>query len=179
MAPVSAEDSSPSPGEVTIITEDPKTATVRRPWPKTFTPAAPLEVRFTRPRDIYIEGRRAIFHSYLWIFLSGGGILVVVMILMDSLVLRRLDGLRSVSDRIVSDGGIGIRVPVSGSDEIAALSSSFNTLLDTLENLVGDIPDPLFICDPEGRILIANAEAHGSSTWGRRAACQARLFLPS
>jgi diguanylate cyclase (GGDEF)-like protein/PAS domain S-box-containing protein len=160
VAPVSAEDSSPSPGEVTIITEDPKTATVRRPWPKTFTPAAPLEVRFTRPRDIYIEGRRAIFHSYLWIFLSGGGILVVVMILMDSLVLRRLDGLRSVSDRIVSDGGIGLRVPVSGSDEIAALSSSFNTLLDTLENLVGDIPDPLFICDPEGRILIANAEAH-------------------
>jgi len=157
---VPAPETAPAEGSVEITTDSSGMATVRQRWQKFLDQAPPLEIRLTEPREIYTEGRRAIFHSYLWIFLSGGGILLVVMVLMDSLVLRRLDSLRSVSDRIVSGGGIGIRVPVSGDDEISVLSSSFNTLLDTLENLVAEIPDPLFICDPDGRILTANREAH-------------------
>ncbi|MBP6332701.1 MAG: EAL domain-containing protein [Aminivibrio sp.] len=146
--------------EVEVTTDSSGMATVRQHWRKFLDHAPSLEIRLTEPREIYTEGRRAILHSYLWIFLSGGGILVLVMILLDTMVLTRLDGLRSVSERIVSGGGMGIRVPVSGNDEITILSSSFNTLLDTLENLVAEIPDPLFICDPDGRILTANREAH-------------------
>lgn len=152
-------------GAVEISSSPDGIAVVRQGRKRAFSQGVPLEVRLTAPRSIYDEGRRAIYHSYLWIFLSGGGILVVVMVLMESMVLRRLDGLRSVSDRIVSEGDTGLRVPVSGSDEIANLSSSFNTLLDTLESLVSDIPDSLFICSPDGTILSANREAHRSVGW--------------
>lgn len=149
-------------GAVEISSSPDGMAVVRQGRKRAFSQGVPLEVRLTAPRSIYDEGRRAIHQSYLWIFLSGGGILVVVMVLMESMVLRRLDGLRSVSDRIVSEGDTGLRVPVSGSDEITDLSSSFNTLLDTLESLVSDIPDSLFICSPDGTILSANREAHRS-----------------
>jgi len=149
-------------GAVEISSSPEGMAVVLQGRKRAFSQGIPLEVRLTAPRSIYDEGRRAIHYSYLWIFLSGGGILVVVMVLIESLVLRRLDGLRSVSDRIVSEGDTGLRVPVSGSDEIANLSSSFNTLLDTLESLVSDIPDALFICSPDGTILSANREAHRS-----------------
>ena len=113
-----------------------------------------------QPRPIYGTGRMAVFHSYLWIFLVGGAILAVVMILLNNLILGRLEKLRSVSEGILSEGTISLRAPDSGGrDEISVLSSSFNTLLDTLESLLSDIPDVLFICDPEGKVLIANAEA--------------------
>ena len=148
-----------SPGEVEITPCGDGAVTVRQRWDSFLSSVNPLSIEFTQPRWIYNQGRRAIFHSYLWLFLSGAGILAVVMTLLNSLVLRRLEGLRLVSDAIVSGGRLDLRAPLSGSDEISSLSASFNSLMETLENLVNDIPDPLFICDLNGAILLTNNEA--------------------
>lgn len=119
----------------------------------------PLTVSFMAPRAMYELGRNAVATSYMWIFLSGAGVLAVVMLALDLLILRRLKSLRCVSERIVAEGGIQLRVPASGRDEISTLSSSFNMMLDTLENLISDIPDSLFISDLSGKILLANKAA--------------------
>ena len=124
-----------------------------------LSPTNSLIISFTAPRPIYDEGRNAVLNSYLWIFLSGAGLLAVMMLLLDFLVLRRLSSLQSVSDRVVEEGGIQLRVPVSGRDEISTLSASFNTMLDTLEHLLSDIPNALFISDLEGKIILANKAA--------------------
>lgn len=164
----SAGDDQPPPGQITIIPLDDKSATVKQQWEKTFLPSPPLDLAIDQPRPIYSTGRMAVFHSYLWIFLVGGAILAVVMILLNTLVLNRLEGLRSVSERILSEATVALRAPSrGGNDEIEILSSSFNSLLDTLENLLSDIPDVLFICDPNGKVLIANAEARKTLGLGR------------
>ena len=150
-----------SSGEVSVQPAPDGTAFVRQTR-ETMAGTAPLMIDIRAPRPIYHEGQRAVAKSYLWIFASGAAILAVVMVLLNHLVLRRLDGLRSVSDQIVERGAIGLRVPVTGDDEITTLSSSFNTLLDTLESLVADLPDPLIVTDLEGQILIANVSAHAA-----------------
>lgn len=150
---------SPPPGKVEITPCGEGEAAIRQGWVPLLSSENPLAMEFTQPRWIYNQGRRAIFHSYLWLFLSGAGILAVVMVLLHSLVLRRLEGLKSVSEAIVWGGRFGLRAPLSGDDEISELSSSFNSLLETLESLVNDIPDPLFICDLASSILLTNKEA--------------------
>ncbi|NLK19061.1 MAG: EAL domain-containing protein [Synergistaceae bacterium] len=146
--------------QVNIAYSDDDTAVVSQRWERTLSSLPPMEIVSVQPRPIYSTGRMAVLHSYLWIFLLGGAILIVVMILLNNIILKRLEGLRSVSERILSEGTVALRAPATeGGDEIAVLSSTFNTLLDTLENLLSDIPDVLFICDPNGRVLIANAEA--------------------
>lgn len=137
-------------------------ARVRQIRESAFSSDPPLTVGFTAPRTMHNLGRNAVLKSYLWIFLSGAGILGVIMLLLDSLILKRLKSLRNVSEQIVAEGGIQLRVPVSGSDEISTLSSSFNTMLDTIENLISDIPDALFISDHEGKILMANKSAYAA-----------------
>lgn len=147
-------------GETGITPLDDRTATVRRQWEKILPSSTPMDVVTVQSRPIYSTGRMAVFHSYLWIFLVGGVILAVVMILLNTLVLKRIEELRSVSEQILSEGTVALRAPdAGGRDEISVLSSTFNTLLDTLENLLSDIPGVLFICDPDGKVLIANAEA--------------------
>lgn len=123
---------------------------------------APLLVRIRAPRSIYNEGVNAVVRSFLWIFASAAAILIVVMALLNSFVLHRLDILREVADDIVTRGGFGLRVPLTGDDEITTFSSSFNTVLDTLENLIADIPDTLIVADRDGFILHANRAAHAA-----------------
>lgn len=149
-----------SSGSILIQNTSEGLARVRQVRESFFSSEAPLAVSFTAPRTMYVLGRNSVLKSYLWIFLSGAGILGVIMLLLDSLILKRLKSLRNVSEQIVTEGGIQLRVPVSGSDEISTLSSSFNTMLDTIENLISDIPDSLFISDHEGKILMANKSAY-------------------
>jgi diguanylate cyclase (GGDEF)-like protein/PAS domain S-box-containing protein len=117
-------------------------------------------IMINAPRTIYEKGRESIIASFFWVVMSGIGIFSVVMLLLEKLVLRRLRNLREVSDKISGEGKIELRVPVEGHDEITALSSSFNALLHSLENLVMDIPDALFITDAEGDIILVNSAAH-------------------
>ncbi|NLM71414.1 MAG: EAL domain-containing protein [Synergistaceae bacterium] len=149
----------PVMGDTVEVEEDgPDMATVRQAWKHTLPSEDPLVIEIPQQRPINVIGRKAASHSYAWVFISGAGILGVVMVLLNYLIIRRLAILRSVSDMIVSEGEVGLRMPVSGNDEITTLSSSFNSLLDTLENLISDIPDAMFIINKDGRLVIANDE---------------------
>lgn len=120
------------------------------------------ENRFLRihaPRTIYLKGKDAISASYLLILLSGAAILFAATLLLDRLVIFRLQRFRMISDTIAAEGAIELRVPVCGGDEITALARSFNSLLRTLETLVMDIPDILLVVDAEDLLVLANTAA--------------------
>ncbi len=119
-------------------------------------------IRIDSPRTIYEKGRDAVMASYLWILLAGMGILVVVTLLLENFVLARLKRLQKTTDKIAAEGMIETRVPVEGKDEITSLSRSYNTLLHTLENLLMDIPDALFLVDAEGTIVMTNEAARSA-----------------
>jgi len=110
-------------------------------------------------RDIYNEGKKAVYNSYLWIFLNGVVLVVVVMELLSRLVLNRLDKLREVADTITEELSLYLRVPVTWDDEISDLSRSFNVVFGTLERIVMNIPDSMILCSPEGEVILANLQA--------------------
>ncbi len=119
-------------------------------------------VRIAAPRTIYDKGRDAVAASYFWVVLGGVGILAVVTLLLEHFVLARIKRLRTISDAIAAEGLIRVRVPLEGNDEITSLSRSFNSLLHTLENLVIDIPDALFLVDAQGAIVLTNGAAQAA-----------------
>lgn len=149
-------------GTVSVKADAEGTALVDQLRNRSLDGVEPLLVRIRAPRTIYNEGIRAVVGSFLWIAVSVAVILLVVMALLNSLVLRRLGSLREVADRIVTLGGFDLRVPLKGDDEITTLSASFNTLLNTLDNLIADIPDALFLAERDCTILHANRAAHAA-----------------
>ena len=125
-----------------------------------------ISVRIHAPRLIYQRGLEAVETSRLWILLTGTGILGLVLFLLDRVILRRLRKLREVSERIVSGESIALRADEEGRDEIFALSRSFNMLLQTLHDLVMNIPDPFILADANGAITLANDAAHTALSFG-------------
>ena len=119
-------------------------------------------VRIAAPRTIYEKGRDAVAASFFWVLLGGAGILAVVTLLLERFVLARINRLRAIADTIAAEGLIRVRVPLEGNDEITSLSRSFNSLLHTLENLVIDIPDALFLVDAQGAIVLTNGAAQAA-----------------
>ena len=111
------------------------------------------------PRYIYNEGKKSIYSSFLWIFLNGIVLAVVVIELLSHLVLKRLERLREVADTITEEVNLSLRVPVSQDDEISELSRSFNVVFGTLEHLMMSIPDAMILCTPEGDVVLTNFQA--------------------
>lgn len=90
-----------------------------------------LLTRLELPRDIYLQGQRQ--SQYLMLALAVGGLLlgIVILVLIEQLVLRRLITLDTRVARIGASGDLAARVALTGSDELAHLSHSINTMLDT------------------------------------------------
>ena len=119
----------------------------------------PYALMIRTSRDIYNEGKKAVYNSYLWIFLNGIVLVVVVMELLSRLVLNRLEKLREVADTITEELSLSLRVPVTWNDEISDLSRSFNVVFGTLERIVMNIPDAMILCTLEGEVILANLQA--------------------
>ena len=119
----------------------------------------PYALMIRTSRNIYNEGKKAVYNSYLWIFLNGIVLVVVVMELLSRLVLNRLEKLREVADTITEELSLSLRVPVTWDDEISDLSRSFNVVFGTLERIVMNIPDAMILCTPEGEVILANLQA--------------------
>lgn len=95
----------------------------------TGAPAVVLEARMERP--VYRQGLNTMAYVFASAILVGGGLLVAMIVLLNTTVLARLKRLTERVERI-GDDPHG-RVDVSGSDEITRLSSEFNRLLDRLD----------------------------------------------
>ena len=119
-------------------------------------PAALLEI--SSLRSIFLQGKRTVLQFFLWLALFGGFQTAVILLLLKWTVTGRLESARRLLEKIAFSGRVGERMPLSGSDEITSLSGSINSMLASLERLVENIPDPLFLSDG-GRIVHANREA--------------------
>ena len=149
-----------STGDVRILSGEGDGATVWQGRGNEFS------VRIHAPRIIYQRGLKAVETSRLWILLTGAGILGLVLLLLDRVILHRLRKLREVSERIVAGESLALRVTEEGPEEIFALSRSFNVLLQTLHDLVLNIPDPFILADADGAITLANDAAHTVLSYG-------------
>lgn len=83
-------------------------------------------------RSIYRQGLNTMAYVFAAAILMGGGLLVAMIVLLNTTVLSRLSRL---THRVEDLGGeeAGGRVEVSGSDEITRLSAEFNRLLDRVD----------------------------------------------
>lgn len=120
------------------------------------TPAALVEI--TSRRSIFLQGKRTVLQFFLWLALFGGFQTAVILLLLKWTVTGRLESARRLLEKIAFSGRVGERMPLSGSDEITSLSGSINSMLASLERLVENIPDPLFLSGG-GWIVHANREA--------------------
>lgn len=82
-------------------------------------------------RSIYGQGLNTMAYVLASAILMGGGLLVTMIVLLNTTVLSRLTRLTERVERLGEDPHG--RVEVSGSDEITRLSSEFNRLLDRLD----------------------------------------------
>ena len=110
------------------------------------------------PRYIYNEGKKAVYSSYLWIFLNGIVLSVVVIELLSHMILKRLERLREVADTITDELRLSLRVPVTHDDEISDLSRSFNVVFGTLDHIMMNIPDAMILCTPGGHVVLINTQ---------------------
>ncbi|MDR2180117.1 MAG: EAL domain-containing protein [Synergistaceae bacterium] len=116
-----------------------------------------LFIRSTTRRVLYGEVVKTLGNRYAWLVLLSTLILMLVFVIFDKLVLSRLKKVQKIADDISSQWQVHLRIPLEGNDEITHLSRSFNTMLKALEELISNVPDPLILCGPDGKILLANA----------------------
>ena len=88
-------------------------------------------LRATLDRSIYRQGLNTMAYVFASAILMGGGLLVAMIVLLNTTVLSRLTRLTHRVEALGEDPHG--RVEVSGSDEITRLSVEFNRLLDRLD----------------------------------------------
>jgi signal transduction histidine kinase len=88
-------------------------------------------VQATLDRSIYRQGINTMAYVFAAAILMGGGLLVAMIVLLNTAVLSRLTRLTRRVEGIGEEAGD--RVEVSGSDEITRLSLEFNRLLDRVD----------------------------------------------
>jgi diguanylate cyclase (GGDEF)-like protein/PAS domain S-box-containing protein len=115
-------------------------------------------------RLVYEEAIKTFANRYVWIVLLSALTLTLVLFIFDKLILSRIKKLQKIADSISRKWQVNLRIPVEGNDEITCLSTSFNTMLRALDELISNVPDPLILCDSDGTILLANASTR--KLWG-------------
>lgn len=123
-------------------------------------PAFLLEV--TTNRVIMMQGKKTMNLFLLWLVGFGLFITASILFLIKRTVIDRLRATCEFLKTIARNGSIRERLPLSGDDELTALSVSVNSVLSSFEGLVENLPDPLFITDESGMLCHINREARDS-----------------
>lgn len=144
---------------LTIVTRENNTAFVQQPGRPILGTDTPYALAFVMPRDIYAEGQRAMYNSYVWLFYSGISLAVLMVYFLSRVILRRLNTMRGIFTRIIHEVNFDLRFTATRQDEIGDFAVSVNVLLDTLEHVIMQIPDALIINDASGRVVFLNLEA--------------------
>ncbi len=87
------------------------------------------------------RARRNLTLVGLFVFVLVAGVLVTVYVIAQGIsrpLLRTVDLLKDISE---GEGDLRVRLPVASRDEIATLSSYFNTFLDKLQRIIGDVAE--------------------------------------
>ena len=85
------------------------------------------------PRDIHQQGQKSLL--YLVVSLSVVGVIfgVVILFTLERFVLKRVTSLSAEVETIGNQNNLALRVKESGEDEISALASSINSMLEQIE----------------------------------------------
>jgi diguanylate cyclase (GGDEF)-like protein/PAS domain S-box-containing protein len=106
----------------------------------------------------YFDGEFDVYH-YSLLLVFGVWALGVLLWVFERFVLSRLKKIQTMMDTISSKWRLDLRIYQDGEDEITNLSRAFNVALDALDAFIINIPDPLFLSDADGIVLLTNAEA--------------------
>ena len=91
-----------------------------------------LLVRVTVPRRIIAEGRRAQGVSAAFLILTGVGLLVLVLVLIERQIVARAAKVSAVMQRVAESGDLGQVVSVGGNDELTTLAAQANAMFAAL-----------------------------------------------
>jgi adenylate cyclase len=125
---------SPEPGGIRLLDDE----HLRMEWPLVDVHDTPVStIRIDVPRDIYARGvvgaRLIVLTSLIAGFLFG----LLLILLLEWLVLRRLAALSADVEQVAVRGDHSMRVRVQGTDEMAELANNVNSMLESLERLTG------------------------------------------
>ncbi|MCE5295820.1 MAG: PAS domain S-box protein [Euryarchaeota archaeon] len=121
-------------------------------------------------REIARQGEATLELMQFTVILLGALLLVIIMLLMEVFAVRRVVKLDRDVDRIGKAPTPGERVGIHGKDEISALSSSINNMLDSLEHaqeitktseikhkeILADLDEMVFRFDKNFTVTFAN-----------------------
>jgi signal transduction histidine kinase len=89
-------------------------------------------LRVEIPRDIYQQGQASLSYFLLALLGVGAASVLVTLLILERMVLRRIDRLSRTVVRIREAGIASTPLPLSGSDELSDLARSMQSLLDAL-----------------------------------------------
>jgi PAS domain S-box-containing protein len=129
-----------------------------------------LIMRVDDPREAYAQAKTSMRYLGLALLAIGFVLGLVTMLLLERMVIIRLIGLNSSVMKIGSQGTASSRVEANGNDEIFALATNVNSMLDSIENseakeresgerfrsLYENATIGMYRTNPDGHILMAN-----------------------
>lgn len=90
-------------------------------------------IKVTAPRDIFIQGIKAVAYLHASLFLIAIVLCVAFVFFFRKLIISRLTSLSNAVHSIGSRGEISNRVEVKGKDELSRLADNINHMLESLE----------------------------------------------
>ena len=152
-----------------------------------------LILRVEEPRAIYAQGQTSLRYVLAGLLLTGGALALVMVLVLEKTVLRRLAKLNASVSRIRDSRDLKTRLIVTGADELTNLAGTLNQMLNTLERsqrqvveseenfrqLAENINDVFFLTDLQTQRMIYVNPAY-EAIWGRsreRLYQDARFFV--
>ena len=138
-----------------------------------------LLVKVSLTRDIHRQAVKTTTLFAVMLALAGAVFLVTIFLLMHRLVLRKLERLSRSIHRIIRTERFSESIPLRGSDELTAVASDINHLLDAVtqsrQDLVASeahlsatlrsIGDGVIACDRDGKVTSLNRAAEALTGW--------------
>ncbi len=129
-----------------------------------------LVLQITEARDIYRQGINTTMQVILIILCSGVFLGLLVIILLDRILLKRMGSLAAQVYTIGKSGSTTVHVEIGGDDELSGLATEINRMLDTIEQaqakvqasearfrgLAENLPLIIFEMDTTGSLLYVN-----------------------
>lgn len=94
-----------------------------------------LVLQVDMPRNIYKQGLASLYYIIYSIVVGGLVFLGVFLILLEKLILTRIEKISNTTKEIRETHNLSLRVPETGSDELSDFSREFNKMLSTVDTL--------------------------------------------
>jgi adenylate cyclase len=119
-----------------------------------------LVARVVMPREVYRRGVSATNAIALSVGIAGIAFAIVILLLLDRVVLRRLGRLSKDVRSVSASADPTLRVAVQGKDELAALASQINGMLSDLANAREVIRSAFgrYVSEDVARVILSRPE---------------------